>query len=126
MGELRLMTHAYTLLPNALMPFFQGHPIFITRTTAAVIIRLIMVIGNNIFHPKSINWSYLGLGNEALNNIKSMMNTNVFNINHTAGGRKSGPSHPPKYKATVRLEIRTIPTYSPTKNIPNFIPEYSE
>jgi hypothetical protein len=51
---------------------------------------------------------------------------NVFNTNHTKGGRKSGPSHPPKNKQTVRLEINVMPRYSPTKNIPNFIPEYSE
>ena len=82
--------------------------------------------GKRIFHPSDNNWSYLGLGKDALNKIKNSIKTNVFIKNQTTGGRNAGPSHPPKNKVTVNAEISVIPKYSPTKNIPNFILEYSE
>jgi hypothetical protein len=49
----------------------------------------------------------------------------VLRENHTIGG-KTGPNHPPKNRVTIMAEMRVIPRYSPTKNMPNFIPEYSE
>ncbi len=50
---------------------------------------------------------------------------NVLNRNQKTGGRKDGPSQPPKNSVAIIPEISVIPRYSPTKNIPNFIPEYS-
>jgi hypothetical protein len=58
--------------------------------------------------------------------MKNIINPNVFIINQTSGGRKPGPIHPPKKRQTVSVEIKVRPRYSPMKNIPNFIPEYSE
>src|SRR3954464_9819280 len=54
------------------------------------------------------------------------MNANVFIKNHSHGGKKDGPSQPPKNIVVVIAEMSVIPKYSPMKNIPNFIPEYSE
>src|SRR5678815_1259335 len=54
------------------------------------------------------------------------MKANVLITNHKIGGRNAGPNHPPKNKQTTSAEINVIPRYSPTKNNPNFIPEYSE
>jgi hypothetical protein len=82
--------------------------------------------GNNIFQPNSINWSYLGRGNEARSRINTQMKKKVFRRNQKTGGRKSGPSHPPKKSVEIIADINVTPRYSPTKNIPNFIPEYSE
>src|SRR5690349_22967325 len=53
------------------------------------------------------------------------MNKNVFRKNQAHGGRNDGPSQPPKNSVTVIADIRVMPRYSPMKNIPNFIPEYS-
>ena len=83
------------------------------------------VNGNKSFQPISINWSYLGLGKAALNSIKKAMNIAVLNKNQNIGGRKAGPSQPPKNIVAMRAEIKVMPRYSPTKNNPNFIPEYS-
>src|SRR5690349_8084879 len=58
--------------------------------------------------------------------MKMKMNTNILMMNQTNGGRKLGPSQPPKNKVMIKLEINMMPRYSPTKNNPNFIPEYSE
>jgi len=55
--------------------------------------------------------AFRGVGNDLANQI--------------TGGIGAGPSHPPKNKVAVIREMRVIPRYSPTKNIPNFIPEYS-
>lgn len=46
--------------------------------------------------------------------------------NQTMGGRKENPIQPPKNKVVISAEMSVMPKYSPTKNIPNFIPEYSE
>ena len=40
-------------------------------------------------------------------------------------GGKNGPSHPPKKRTAITSEINVMPRYSPTKNKPNFRPEYS-
>ena len=77
------------------------------------------------FQAKAINWSKRGRGNEALNRINKQTKTNVFKMNQTNGGR-NGPSQPPKKRVTIKDEIKAMPRYSPTKNMPNFIPEYSE
>jgi hypothetical protein len=82
--------------------------------------------GNKIFHPSSISWSYLGRGNEARRSMNTQMKKNVFNRNQKTGGRNEGPSQPPKNRVAIIAEMRVTPRYSPTKNIPNFIPEYSE
>src|SRR6478735_3347625 len=82
--------------------------------------------GNNIFQPYSMSWSYRGRGNEARSKTKNRIKTNVLRVNQTSGGRNPGPSHPPKNKVTTIAEISVMPRYSPIKNIPNFIPEYSE
>ena len=44
--------------------------------------------------------------------------------NQTAGGSQ-GPCQPPKNSTVIMAEIRMTPRYSPTKNMPNFMPEYS-
>ncbi len=44
--------------------------------------------------------------------------------NHSSGGN-TGPSQPPKNSVTIIAEMRRMPRYSPTKNMPNFMPEYS-
>ena len=81
--------------------------------------------GNITFHPNAINWSKRGRGSVARSRMNKQINTNVFRKNQTSGG-SHGPSHPPKNNATVSAEISVMPRYSPTKNIPNFMPEYSE
>ncbi len=82
--------------------------------------------GSRYFHPYDKSWSYRGLGSDALIRIKIHIKTNVFIRNHTTGGRKPHPSQPPKNKAVVMADTSVMPAYSPTKNIPNLIPEYSE
>tara|TARA_B100000519_G_scaffold36905_1_gene26827 strand:+ start:328 stop:504 length:177 start_codon:yes stop_codon:yes gene_type:complete len=57
--------------------------------------------------------------------MKNAMNPNAFTANQTIGGRKAGPSQPPKNKTVIKEDIKTKPIYSATKNIPNFMPEYS-
>jgi hypothetical protein len=57
--------------------------------------------------------------------MNNPIKANVFMKNQATGGRKEGPSHPPKNIVVVMAEISVIPRYSPIKNIPNFIPEYS-
>ena len=83
-------------------------------------------MGNNIFHPTPINWSYRGLGSDARRSMKKHIKKPVFRKNHTKGGKKEGPSHPPKNNMVMSEDKSVTPRYSPTKNIPNFIPEYSE
>jgi hypothetical protein len=58
--------------------------------------------------------------------MKKQIKNAVLKKNQNTGGRKAGPSHPPKNKVIIMDEISVTPRYSPTKNIPNFIPEYSE
>src|SRR5664280_2270148 len=58
--------------------------------------------------------------------MNTQIKKKVLNKNQKTGGRNEGPSHPPKNNVEISAEIRVIPRYSPTKNIPNFIPEYSE
>ena len=41
-------------------------------------------------------------------------------------GGSTGPSQPPKKRIVISEEISVTPRYSPTKNMPNFMPEYSE
>ena len=53
------------------------------------------------------------------------MKNMVLAPNQTAGGN-TGPSQPPKKSSEIVAEIRMTPMYSPTKNMPNFMPEYSE
>jgi len=53
------------------------------------------------------------------------MKKKVLIRNQTTPGR-TGPSQPPKKKTVIMAEIKVTPMYSPTKNMPNFIPEYSE
>src|SRR5262245_54157128 len=81
--------------------------------------------GNIPFHPNAISRSNSGLGSTARSRMNPQINTNVFRKNQTSGG-SHGPIHPPKNSATVSMEISVTPRYSPTKNIPNFMPEYSE
>ena len=57
--------------------------------------------------------------NEQANNSKCF-----YRKPHNTGG-SHGPSHPPRKKAVTSADISVIPRYSPTKNIANFIPEYS-
>jgi hypothetical protein len=82
--------------------------------------------GNKTFHPTSISWSYLGRGRDALIRMKMQIKMAVLKKNQNAGGKNAGPSQPPKKRVAMSAEIRVTPIYSPTKNIPNFIPEYSE
>jgi len=96
------------------------------KTSAPVINKFKIDNGKRNFHPYDINWSYLKRGNEARSKMKIIMKANILIKNQTTGGRKSNPSHPPKNKAVINDEINVIPKYSPTKNNPNFIPEYSE
>ena len=48
----------------------------------------------------------------------------VFSANQMKGGNH-GPFQPPKNSVTISADTVTIPIYSPTKNRPNFMPEYS-
>src|SRR5215467_12268148 len=57
--------------------------------------------------------------------MKNEIKKNVLTRNQTTGGR-TGPSQPPKNSTVMSAEINVTPRYSPTKNMPNFIPEYSE
>ncbi len=82
--------------------------------------------GNRTFQPTSISWSYLGRGSEARIRMNMQIKNAVLKKNQNAGGKKAGPSQPPKKRVAMRAEIRVTPIYSPTKNMPNFIPEYSE
>ena len=97
---------------------------------AAVISKLINVTGRQTFQPKFITWSYLGRNNEPRAKTNIVMKNKVLIINQNAGGkmvkpRFKGASQPPKNKQVINAEISTTLTYSPMKNIPNFIPEYS-
>jgi hypothetical protein len=56
---------------------------------------------------------------------KNAIKANAFVENQTIGGKNAGPNQPPKNRTVISEEIRTSPKYSATKNIPNFIPEYS-
>src|SRR4051794_1992583 len=94
-------------------------------TTAPVTSRFSKASGSMYFQPQAINWSKRGLGKAARNKMNRQMNTRVLMPNHIAGGR-TGPNHPPQYKSEMAAETRVTPMYSPTKNIPNFILEYSE
>ena len=82
--------------------------------------------GRSTFQPTSISWSYLGLGRAALISMNKQIKIAVLKKNQNAGGKNEGPNQPPKNNVTIRVEISVTPRYSPTKNIPNFIPEYSE
>ena len=53
-----------------------------------------------------------------------IMKNAVFSANQMKGGNH-GPFQPPKNSVTISAETVTIPMYSPTKNRPNFMPEYS-
>ena len=44
--------------------------------------------------------------------------------NHRNPGRP-GPSQPPKNSVTISAEMSVMPRYSPTRNMPDFMPEYS-
>jgi hypothetical protein len=57
--------------------------------------------------------------------MNRLINANILIRNQTIGGN-TGPSHPPKKSVAIIAEIKVIPMYSPTKNNPNFILEYSE
>src|SRR5687767_10165787 len=81
--------------------------------------------GSITFQPNAISWSYRGRGRDARKRMNRQMKKNVFRENQTMGG-SHGPSHPPKNSVTIMAEISVTPRYSPTKNMPNFIPEYSE
>src|SRR5699024_3331876 len=82
--------------------------------------------GKRSFHPYAINWSYRGRIKAARNRMNRITKTNILIKNHTTGGKNDGHNHPPKNNTVIKEEINKIPKYSPTKNIPNFIPEYSE
>ena len=56
--------------------------------------------------------------------MKNNMPMVVFRQNQTSGGNQ-GPSQPPKKRVTINAELSVMPRYSPTKNMPNFMPEYS-
>ena len=53
------------------------------------------------------------------------MNANTFTRNHTRGG-SHGPIQPPKNKTVIIGGDQCDAKVFPTKNIPNFMPEYSE
>ena len=57
--------------------------------------------------------------------MNTRMKNSSFSPNHTMPG-STGPIQPPKNSVTIMAETTVTPTYSPTKNMPNFIPEYSE
>src|SRR5208283_5427924 len=81
--------------------------------------------GNITFQPHDINWSNRGRGRDARSRMKKQINRNVLSRNQAMGG-SAGPSQPPKKRMLISEEIRITPRYSPTKNMPNFMPEYSE
>ncbi len=55
---------------------------------------------------------------------KKVLSANQRNPSH--GSRSTnGPCQPPKNSVVSSADTNTMPTYSPTKNIPNFMPEYS-
>src|SRR6056297_3456250 len=60
----------------------------------------------------------------ARSSTNSATNAPVLMQNHKSGG-SHGPCQPPKNSVTIIAEVTTTPTYSPTKNMPNFMPEYS-
>ena len=92
-------------------------------------------IGISLFHPNSISWSYLNLGNVALIQKYTNNNPKVFKPNHMVGisadknwGKtpsKVGPNQPPKKNVAVIAHILNIFIYSAKKNIANLNPEYS-
>jgi hypothetical protein len=92
---------------------------------APVARRLISVRGSMNFHPNDISWSYRGRGMAARRRIKKQIKANDLIKNQINGGRNAGPSHPPKKIVAIMHEIRISPRYSPTINMPNFMPEYS-
>src|SRR3546814_14754395 len=61
--------------------------------------------------------------------MKPDMKTRHLSENQTIDSHghlsRNGPLQPPKNSTTVMAETSTMPTYSPTKNMPNFMPEYS-
>ena len=62
--------------------------------------------------------------------INMVIKNRVLIMNQKAGGingisRLKGASQPPKNRHVINAEIKTTLTYSPIKNIPNFMPEYS-
>ncbi|MOA33666.1 hypothetical protein D3C78_1549800 [compost metagenome] len=60
--------------------------------------------------------------------MNSMMKNAVFRANQTndsCGRMPNGPCQPPKNRVTSSAEIRMMPMYSPTKNMPHFMPAYS-
>ncbi|MCY1563469.1 hypothetical protein D9M68_1010780 [compost metagenome] len=65
---------------------------------------------------------------DARSRMNSMMKNAVFRANQMNGicGRMpNGPCQPPKNRVTSSAEMNTMPMYSPTKNMPHFIPAYS-
>ena len=52
------------------------------------------------------------------------MKNSVLRRNQTQR-RQPRAQPPPKNSVTISAEISVMPRYSPTKNMPNFIPEYS-
>src|SRR3546814_17106365 len=62
--------------------------------------------------------------------MKPDMKTRHLSENQTIDSHghlsRNGPLQPPKNSTTVMAETSTMPTYSPTKNMPNFMPEYSD
>ena len=94
------------------------------------------VIGINIFQPNLIIWSYLYLGNVALNHKKLNIKIDDFNISHIVPGiidkydpikllGEIGDNHPPKNITTHRNDTRIMFAYSAKKNNANLIPLYS-
>src|SRR5277367_3000512 len=94
-------------------------------TTAPVTSKFSSARGSITFQPQDINWSKRGLGSAARNRMNMQMKNIVFAANHKGAG-SHGPSQPPKNNNEMVAEIRVTPMYSPTKNMPNFMPEYSE
>src|SRR5579871_3238952 len=93
--------------------------------TAPVTSRLASASGSMSFHPQSMSWSKRGRGSDARSKMKNPRKKNVLMKYHTMPG-SSGPCQPPKNNTVIMEEISRIPMYSPTKNMPNFMPEYSE
>src|SRR5262249_15717867 len=125
-GILHGHTFPNQLHENSPHRFAHPHHYFLqANATAPVISRLGSASGSMTFHPQAINWSKRGRGSAARRRMKKQMKKNILARNHNSGGN-TGPSQPPKNNMVIRAEIRVTPRYSPTKNMPNFIPEYSE
>ena len=75
--------------------------------------------------PTTLVDRIVGAAGTPRSKMNNEMKKNVLSRNQTIGG-STGPSQPPKNNTVISAEISVTPRYSPTKNMPNFMPEYSE